>query len=189
MYKITEQINNLALHIQKLSKKDLDHYIIGAVASVGIILLAMVYYIHTTSSELVARIEQVKALAQKSSVLVQKYEKIQEEEIRLESLLEKYKDFNIKIYFEQFCKEQGLMPDPNWDTSVEIVKEKFEEVTLAATFKGQTTQKLVKILEALEKNEIIYIKMLNIKTEKNSKTISFDITLATKRMITRGEKQ
>jgi len=189
MYKITEQINNLALHIQKLSRKDLDRYIIATVASVGFILLAMVYYIYTTSSELVTRIEQVKALAQKSSVLVQKYEKIQQEEIRLESLLEneKYKDFNIKIYFEQFCKEQGLVPDPNWDTSVEVVKEKFEEVTLAAAFKGQTTQKLVKILEALEKNEIIYIKMLDIKTEKNSKTISFDITLATKRMIG-GEK-
>ena len=187
MYKIAEQIQSLALHIQKLSKKDLDRYVIATVAGVGILLMAMIYYIYTTSSELVTRIEQVKSLGQKSSVLTQKYEKIQEEEIRLQALLEKYKDFNIKIYFEQFCKEQGLVPDPTWDTSVETVKEKFEEVTLPATFKGQTTQKLVKILEALQKNEIIYIKMLDIKTEKNSKTISFDITLATKRMIS-GEK-
>lgn len=187
MYKIIEHIQSFALHVQKLSKKDLDRYIIATVASVGLLLIGMIYYIYTTSSELVTRIEQVKALGQKSSVLMQKYGKIQEEEIRLQNLLEKYKDFNIKIYFEQFCKEQGLVPDPNWDTSVETVKEKFEEVTLAATFKGQTTQKLVKILEALERNEIIYIKMLDIKTEKSSKTISFDITLATKRMIG-GEK-
>jgi hypothetical protein len=187
MYNIAEQIQSLALHIQKLSRKDLERYIIGTVSTTAIILFAIIYYTYTTSSELVIRIDGVKNLGQKSAVLMQKYEKIQEEEIRLENLLEKYKDFNIKIYFEQFCKEQGLMPDPNWDTSVEVVKEKFEEVTLAAAFKGQTTQKLVKILEALEKNEIIYIKMLDIKTEKNSKTISFDITLATKRMIG-GEK-
>lgn len=188
MYKIAENFQSLALHIQKLSKKDLDRYIIATVAGAGILILSIIYYTYTTSSELITRIEQVKALAQKASALAQKYEKIQEEEIRLQTLLEKYKDFNIKIYFEQFCKAQGLVPDPTWDTSVETVKEKFEEVTLPATFKGQTTQKLVKILEALEKNEIIYIKMLDIKTEKSSKTISFDITLATKRMIGREQQ-
>ncbi len=180
--KINEKLQNISEQIQRLPKKDLEKYIIIILATTSVVLGGIIYYIYNTSMHLTDQIKRTSTLASKSVNILKKYEALQEEENRLQDLLAKHKDFNVKIYFEQFCKEQNITPEPGWNTTVDTINEKFEEVTLPASFKGQTTEKLVTILEKLNKNELLYIKYLAVRAEKNTKKITFDITLATKRI-------
>ncbi len=94
--------------------------------------------------------------------------------------MEKNKDFSLNQYFETFYKAQAIKPEDGWSSSTTILNAQFDEVELPATFKGQTTQKLVSILQEIEKQEIVYVKDLKVRADKN-KTIVFDIVLATLR--------
>jgi hypothetical protein len=106
-------------------------------------------------------------------------QKMELEEKRVQAILDSDKDFNIKSYFEGFCQSQGL-PNQGWgDTRINELNDKFDEVSLTASFNGLSTEKLVRILEEFYKKEIIYIKSLNVKQEPDKK-ISFNITIATK---------
>ena len=190
MYNLKEKLQSLSSAIQQLSQKELQKYLIMTLGTVTLLLSGIIYYTHSTSTDLALNIKRTEKLANKSIRLMEQYEKLQEEENRLKDLLAKHKDFNVKIYFEQFCKQHGITPEPGWNTSVDIINEKFEEVTLPATFKNQTTEKLVQILEKFDKNELIYVKTLSIRSDKQKKDkaqqvgkkVSFDVTIATKRM-------
>ena len=180
--KLVEKLQTFTSSLQQLSKKELEKYIIITLSATITVFGAIIYYSYNTSSEIAKQIKRTNLLANKSFKLLQQYDKLQSEENRLQTLLGKHKNFNIKIYFEQFCKKHSITPEPGWNTTVDIINERFEEITLPATFKGQTTEKLVNILEKLDKKELIYIKSLGIRPDKEAKKISFDITLATKRM-------
>jgi hypothetical protein len=110
------------------------------------------------------------------------YERLQQKEDQLQNLLKQYKEFNMNTFFEQFYKEQNMTPEANWGTVPVPIEgnENFDEVILNATFKNQTTEKLTKMLDALDKKENVYIKDLVIRNTFNKK-IDFDISLASMR--------
>jgi hypothetical protein len=176
-----EFLSKITTYLHYLSRKEQDRLLMATLASVALLVGGLIYFIHQKSTTLVASIKKMELLANKAVNLLQDYDKIQTEEDRIQAMLEKQKDFNIKIYFEQFCKEHNIMTSAEWDTSVVSINPQFDEITLPATFKDQTTEKLVKILEEIDKREIIYIKNLSIKTEKEKKHITVDITIATKK--------
>ena len=177
-------LDNLAIYIQTLNKRDFKRYL-GLFLGVVTIIVAMIaYYTYSKSSFLVSEIKKLEILVGKSSKIIAQNEKLEEQEQQLQQLLEQNKEFSMKTFFEQFCSQQGITPDAGWETINLPVEgnDKFDEVSLSATFKNQTTQNLVKVLEALDKKEIIHIKELSIKNAGNKK-ITFDITIATKKYI------
>jgi len=107
---------------------------------------------------------------------------VRAEEERIKALLDDNKGFSIKTFFETLTLDQKLKPELGWDTEVRSIEgnDTFDEIILTATFKKQTTQSLVSLLNVLERSEIVYIKELDIKKEEK-KTISFEIILATKK--------
>jgi len=175
-----EALNKLAAYIQNASPKQFKQYLlmflIGATCVAGLIT----YFIYQEKSELVRYTRQLHKLAEKSLTIIADNKKMVIEEQRLKELLDKNKDFTMKGFFEQFCREQNIIPEQGWDARVEQVNDKFDEIVLEATFKEQTTEKLTSLLEALEKKEIVYIKDLTLRNENNKK-IGFDIALATKK--------
>ncbi|MBX9831324.1 hypothetical protein K2X40_05175 [Candidatus Babeliales bacterium] len=164
--------------IGHLAPKQLKKYLLGVLLIVGLLTVSLKYFIYTKSHELVTRIKRLEKLDGKISDMQDKYEMLLGEEERIQGLLNKHKDFNIKSYFETFYKEQHITPEAGWDADARSINEKFDEIALSATFKDQTTEKLVKILEEIEKKEILSVKSLNVKTDKDKK-ISFDIVIAT----------
>ena len=167
--------------IQQLNKKEFERYLIGGLAVVVLLMGCLVYFIHAKSNDMLSQIKKLETLANKSVKLLGDYEKIQGEEARLQAILGKQKDFNIQIFFEQFCKEQNIIPISGWRTPTDQINPSFEEIVLPASFKDQTTEKLVKILEEIDKREIVYLKNLTIKTDRETRKIAFDITIATKK--------
>ena len=177
-----ELINRITTYIINLSEKDFQKYFIVVISVITFSVAGSIYYIYSKSSKLVKEIKQVQQLSEKSTAILINNSQIQKEEDRIQELLSNNKDFSIKSYFEQFCREQHITPEPNWETTPNPIEgnEKFEEVTLRASFKNETTKTLVTILDALDKNEIVYLTELKIKKDKDK--IGFDIVIATKKL-------
>ncbi|MFH1831918.1 MAG: hypothetical protein ABH827_03900 [bacterium] len=173
-----EFISKLADTIHYLSKKDFQRYLGIFLAGVGVIVIGIVYYIYSQNNELMMHFKKIEKLSDKALILRQQFEKIQTEEVRLADLLAQNKDFSLNSYFETFYKRQNIKPEDGWRESPNVINSKFDEMELSATFKDQTTEKMVKILEEIDKTKIVYVKKVHIKTEKN-KRITFDITLST----------
>lgn len=167
--------------IQHLEKKQLQKYIIAVLGCTSVIVMILMYYVYSQSAFLVNDMKRIERAAQKSAQLILTAEKLKKQEDHILNILDKYKDFDLQKEFEQFCKEQGCSPEPGWGSSPEPINSKFDEEVLTATFKNQTTEKMVTYLEALEKKEIMYIKGLLVKSEKDKK-ITFDISIATKKL-------
>jgi hypothetical protein len=175
-----ELLNRLVAQIQVMDHKQLQKYLFVALGVIVCCVVGLIYYLHQYNNDLLIRIKQLRTLSEKAAKIIEENKRMVKEEQRLKELLEANKEFKMQGFFEQFCRDQSITPEVGWDTRSEQVSEKFDEITLPATFKGQTTESLVIILDALEKKEIVYIKDLTIRTESPGK-ISFDIILATKK--------
>ena len=175
-----EALKKLATYIQTLDTKQSQRLVLATLAAITICICGLTYFIQEKKDELITKIKQLNTLAEKAAKIIIDNKKMTDEEFRLKDILDKNKDFTIKSFFEQFCRDFGVVPEPGWDTRTETVNEKFDEIMLPATFKGQTTEQLVKFLETLDKKEMVYLKELSIKKEAQGK-ITFDVTLAAKR--------
>ena len=164
--------------VHSLEKQAFERYLLIGIAALGILLGAGVYFIYSTTSSLHQEIIKLQTAKKKTRKLLIDFADIEAEETRLRGVLEQHKNFNLKIYFEQFCKEHGFSAVPNWDTTTTQINPQVDEIALSATFKGLTTESLVRMLQGFDKTEIVYIKNLRIKNEKDKK-ITCDITLAT----------
>jgi len=177
-----EFFDSLATYIVQLDRKKFNTY---AAALLGGIFLAgcgSVYFFYNKRTTLLAQLDALYKQAEQNNKIVHSFEKVKKEEERIQTLLENNKGFSVKSFFEQFCSEHKVTPEPGWDTEVRGIEgnEQFDEVVLPATFKKQSTKELVTLLNSLEANEIVYIKELDIKKEENN-TISFNLTIATKK--------
>ncbi|MDQ5940865.1 MAG: hypothetical protein QG632_591 [Candidatus Dependentiae bacterium] len=168
--------------IAQQHKKQHRIFIAATAAIIAAMLGGIVYFLYAERESNIQLINELKEQSKKNDALMAKSERIKAEEERVQTLLEINKGFNIKTFFETLTSNQKLKAEPGWDTERRDIdgNETFDEIVLAATFKGQTTQSLVSLLGTLENNEIVYIKELEIKKD-GKKTISFELTIATKK--------
>lgn len=171
-------LKDLSTHIQALSPKQLHNYLIIFVSGIIIAVIGVAYTTYSKSDALVKRIKKLEGLANRSASVIIEHKRLMAEQDRLQELFTQDQKFDIKIFFEEFCKEQSVSPLKGWNTASKDVTPNVSEITLSASFKGLAMEKLVRILDALEKKEIIYVKDLSIRNEGN-KQISCDIKLAT----------
>jgi hypothetical protein len=164
--------------IHALDKKEFDKYLLISIASLLLGVGASIYYVYNTCHSLETDIIRLQATKKKTRRLLTDYANIMAEEARLQAILDQHKNFNLKVYFEQFCKEQSFSAAPGWDVTTNSINPQVDEITLTATFKGLSTENLVKMLQEYDKTEIVYIKNLRVKTEKDKK-ITCEIALAT----------
>ncbi len=172
---------NLATYIQNLSKKDFEKYLV--IFLIGVTLLGgiLTYRTYSKSSTLIQKIKNTQRLARKAEEMIQKNEQLKLKEEQLQELLKQNKEFDLRTFLEQFWPHHQVTPEAGWGETTTLPIEgndKFDEVTLTAVIKNQTTEGLTKILDALGKEDIIHIKELTIKHEPNKK-ITFELTIAT----------
>ena len=175
-------LNNFANYIQGLNKKEFDKYLTLFLLAIAALSAILTYSFYKNNSNKVTQIKSLEQLTNKSAKIISDNTKMQQEEERLQLILQQKKDFSIKTFFEQFCSTQNITAEPGWDAITQPLEgsDKFDEVILSTVIKNQTTHGMVKILDSLDKEEIIYIKELTIRNEDNKK-ITFDITIATKK--------
>ena len=174
-----ETIAETIAHQSKQRHKVLVTSVLGGVFMV---CGALLYFFYTHREADVQTITSLQEQSKKNDALISKSACIQAEADRIQALLESNQGFSIKTFFESLMQEQKLKPEPGWETETHSIEgnDTFDEIALPASFKGQTTQTLVNLLGALEHNNIVYIKELEIKKE-GAKNISFQLTIATKK--------
>ena len=176
---ISEHIKKASLFLQVLTKKQFFYYVLFFLITVFICAIATQYLFFSYSHDLMYQIKKIETLSNKAQKILAEQERLFAEKKKLQELFLKDKTFtDIKVYFEQFYKEQGLVPVKGWDTTQREMSPQHTEVLLNATFKGLSMQKVVGILDAFQKKEVVYVKGLTIRSEAN-KQIAVDILLAT----------
>lgn len=173
------QIKKVSSYLQSLTKRQFLIYILGFLSAIFVIAIATIYFFFSYSHDLEFQIKKTALLSQRSQAIIAEHERLVAEKKKLQELFAKDKEFSdIKVYFEQFYKQQGLTPVKGWDTTAREVSSDYTEVLLNATFKGLSMQKIVTMLDAFQKKEVVYVKGLTIRSE-GSKQVSADILLAT----------
>jgi len=170
--------------IQSLTKQEFQQYLAVALASVGILSLGATYYVYHKSYSLRKDIQKLNTQTNKIEELIAKNVKLSQEEEIIRKILDENPDFNMFQYFEKFRTRHNIKPEPGWkpEDGEEIIGSepgiKYKEVILRATFKNQTMEKLVSVLQDIYKEQIVYLKSLEIAAQDSK--ISFELELATK---------
>jgi hypothetical protein len=177
-----EAINKFANYLQSLPRKKFQQYLLMSLGCIAASAGLLIYAIHEKKASLIQYTIDLGKLSAKSAHIIGENRKMTIEEQRIREIIDKNKGFAIKSFFEQFCREKNINPEPGWgDTHVEPINERFDEVILSATFKDLTTKNLIKILSALAPKDIVTIQELRIRTQQDKK-ITVDITLASKKL-------
>lgn len=174
-----QYVDKIVIFIKELDRKRFQQYTIIFLAGIGLVVGGVMYYFYQKSSVLIGDIQKIQKLSREATAIIEKNKKMVAEEYRLQKILERKKGFSIKGFFETFTQKNNITPETGWDTQSREINEKFGEIVLPASFRGYTMQKLVEVLTELDKEEIIYIKELTIRSAEDKK-IDFDIAIATK---------
>lgn len=180
MSKITQVIQ----YIQSLTKKNFQKQLTAVLSAIALLALGTTYYIYYKSSGLTLQIKKLNTQTNKITQLITKNEMLIDEEQKIQKLLETRRDFSMNTYFEKFYTKHKIKPEPNWKPEEGTVIDgskpdiKYQEIILKATFKNQTMKKLVTILNDIYREQIIYLKGLEVTAAKEK--INFELTLATK---------
>jgi ATP-dependent Lon protease len=175
-------LETIATHIASQNTKQQQIFIAAVLCSIALLIGGSLTYLYMQRASDIETIIQIQEQIKKNELLMAQSERIKAEEERIKELLDENKGFSIKTFFETLMLDQKLKPELGWETEVRSIEgnDTFDEIILTAQFKKQTTQSLIALLNVLERNEIVYIKELDIKKEEK-KTISFEIILATKK--------
>jgi hypothetical protein len=183
-----KKIEDLANYIQNLDEKTLKKNIILFVGATVLISFGITYYSYSESSTLFQKISDLTEKEKKADKIILDQQKIQSEEEKTKDLLEKNPSSNLNGFFEKFYKKHNVTPEQDWKTEdgreTEGIEEglKIQEKTLKVIFKGQTTEKLVSMLEDIQKEQIVWVKDIEI-TKEESKKITIEMTIASRQLI------
>ena len=177
-------ITALAHFIISLQEEVSSKFIAIFMGCCVLFLCSGLYYIHSKSTQLVRGIQQARSLATKTDELIGDYNAITQEENNLAELLSKKTDYsNLKSYFERFCQASKITPEPGWAETTEVKEitgsDRFEEEYLHAQIKNVKMRELVTYIDAIEKDDLINLKELDL--EKTDKTLSVKMVIAAKR--------
>lgn len=114
--------------------------------------------------------------------ILTRYELVKQQKAAVDAVLKKDPDFKIKEYVDTVLQQQNLTS--NQSQQAELAQEELEngytEIKLYLRLAGLNMQAIVQLLDALEKNNRIYTKDLEIYTTSNSSsTVSLNLLLAT----------
>ncbi|MBM3886984.1 hypothetical protein FJ364_03560 [Candidatus Dependentiae bacterium] len=172
-------------YIHQLDRAMFNKYTAIGLGVMSLIIGSGIYFIYHSCSYYEKEIVKLQNMKKKTRKLLLDFNHIDAEEAQVKSMLNQHKNFDLKIYFELFCKEQGFTPSPDWNTSITPFNPQVDEIVLTATFKGLVTENLVRMLQGFDKTPVVYLKNMRIKTEKDKK-ITCEITLATIQTKTQG---
>lgn len=177
-----EALQKIQTFFTTLSKKEFQQYTaIGA----GVLALLMgfaIYRYMTTISRLKKEVGTINRLrGEDIKDLLTRYELVKQQQAEVESMLAKDPNFKIKEFLDTVMNKVNIIQykakDPQF--SQQDLDNGYTENQLYVSFANITTQHICELLYALEQNERVYIKQVELYKSELSKTINANITVAT----------
>ncbi|MBM3892805.1 hypothetical protein FJ365_00190 [Candidatus Dependentiae bacterium] len=175
-----EALNKLVAYLETLDRRQFKFHVLGFFTAIVLLAGLFLYYLAESKNDLIVRLQALNKLATKGCHIIDIHRRIVKDEQRLKQVLEQKRGFVLQAFFEQICRDLSMTPEAGWAPKEEHISDVFDEIILTATFKNVTSDKVVKSLNMLNKEEIVYIKDFHAKNNSN-KTITISVTIATKR--------
>jgi hypothetical protein len=162
--------------IRNLDKRAFYRYLGAFFVLFFCILAAGVYIYHWRSSNIRRLLVRLNQQREETRSLLQQHELVKQQQIEVNEVLTRDKNFRLLEYFSSLVKELGLernAQEPH--LVVEDLQNGYDEVRLSVNLKQLTMKRLVGLLYHIEKNERVYSKELSI--IKSLKTSELDVAM------------
>lgn len=165
-------------YLDALESKDFKKYLLIGIACIAALVGLLIVQYYRSASALKTRINLINRKRRDVQNMLERYERVKMQQIEVNSVLAKEKDFKISQYFENLLDKLGIAKNKiQEETLPKDVLDGYTEWTLYANLSNLNTKKLSDLLYAIEQEERIYTKDLEI--EKSSNAINVKITIAT----------
>ncbi len=175
-----EALNKLVTYIEALDRRQFKFHVLGFFTAIVLLAGLFLYYLAESKNDLIVRLQALNKLATKGCQIIDVHRRLVKDEQHLKQVLEQKRGFVLQAFFEQVCRDLSMTPEAGWAPKEEHISDIFNEIILTAIFKNVTSEKVVKLLNMLNKEEIVYLKGFNLKNN-NNRTITISVTIATKR--------
>lgn len=168
--------------IQELDEKELATYLIAALTAIFLVVSLTIIFYFRRVTNLRKQIVYVNEKREEIKTILNKYEKVEQQQKAVDQLLEENKNFKIRGYFEDLLATLNLKDKKTSDLEATKTEQdnRYIEITLKASLGAMNMKQTCELLDKLEQNKIIYTKELEIaKSKKRPKTVDVMITIAT----------
>lgn len=168
-------------YLDTLDVKEFKKYALIALACIVALLSFLIFSYYRSAAHLKTQISAINKKRKDVQGMLERYERVKKQQIEVNTILAKDKSFKIAQYFENLLTKLGIGSNKAQEpeTLPKDVLDGYTEWTLYANLVNLNTKKLSELLYAIEQEERIYTKELEIEKSKKSQTINVKITIAT----------
>lgn len=175
-------LTSLKNYIDAWDQKEFRNYITIAFGIVLLLLAGILFLYYRNVSYIRSRTAAINKQRTAVRELVSRYDLVKKQQVGVDAILAKEKDFKISQYFEQLLQKLGLTANKTQDveTMSEEVLDGYTEWTLYAHLTNMNTKKMSELLHAIELEERIYTKEVEIeRSTTNPNALNVKLTIAT----------
>lgn len=173
---------SLKNYIDNWDHKEFRNYTATAFGVFIAILLIIIFFYYRNIASLRSRMTTINKNRLTVRELVTRYDLVKKQQVGVDAILAKEKDFKISQYFDQLLDKLGLKANKTQDveTMSEEVLDGYTEWTLYANLTNMNTKKMSELLHAIELEERIYTKEVEVeRSTTNPNALNVKLTIAT----------
>jgi hypothetical protein len=176
-----EFLVRIKIFFEQLDERQFQRYI-ALFFALLFLLSGIIFYTYWSKiSTLKTRAVFINRKRKEIKEILERYEIVKKQQAEVDTMLAKDRDFKIAGYFNDVITKLNLVQHKTREpeTSRDTLDNGYTEVKLYASFSNLSTQNVVEMLDALEQNERIYTKELEMYKPNSNKTINVNILIAT----------
>lgn len=167
-------------YLDTLESKDFKKYVAIGLSVLIVLVGLLIFQYYRSVSNLKATISSINRKRRDVQNVLERYERVKKQQAEVNTVLAKEKDFKISQYFEKLLEKLGISKNKTQEETLsKDVLDGYTEWTLYANLANLNTKILSELLYAIEQEERIYTKDLEIEKSPTAATINVKITIAT----------
>ena len=175
-----EQLNRLMAYISTFDSKQFKHIMLMLFGAIFALTGLLVVYYYRSVRTLKKELVQLNVKRKEVKELLERYDQVKKQQKQVDAILAKEGDFKISQFFEKLMTtvqipKQSIQPP---STTSEDILDGYTEWTLDASIKNINMKKLTDLLHAIEQEDRIYTKELEV-TAGSASTINVRLLIAT----------
>ncbi|MFC1854487.1 hypothetical protein ACFLY6_01300 [Candidatus Dependentiae bacterium] len=176
-------LDTIIIRFEELELSELRKFVIISVAAFGLLAGFVLYKISSYSGDLIKKISKNQSLSKQATDLLTRRKSIESREFAFASLCEeKSIPGGLIPFLNDFFRENAVNPASGWQDTLETIavpkSDKFEEQRIQVSFRGQTTEQMVNLLDSLYNETMVMIREIEVNREGNS--LKVNLLIATR---------
>ncbi len=177
-----EPFKKIQATFESMDQRRFSLTMLGVFIFIILISGTLIYRYYATIAAVNKRAEIANRKRNELRGLLERYEMVKKQQAEVDSLLSKDKEFKIGGYFNDLIMKFGIEKNKTREpeTSRETLDNGYTEVKLYATFAQMSTKQIAELLDAIEQNERVYTKEVEMyKPGTNGQTVNVNLLIAT----------